>query len=142
VQNAAREDSMSIRAEGTFEITVTQEPPYESGDGVTLARASFAKSFSGGLDATSTVQMLGAQTPVQGSAGYVALERVVGRLGTRSGSFVLQHNGWMRSGETHLTVAVVPDSGTGELQGLSGAMSIRIQDGQHFYAFDYLLPRD
>lgn len=131
-----------MRAEGTFEITVVQEPPYETADGVTLARASFTKAFSGGLEATSTVQMLGAQTTVQGSAGYVALERVVGRLGTRSGSFVLQHNGWMRSGETHLSVMVVPDSGTGELRGLSGELSIRIQDGQHHYAFDYLLPRD
>ncbi|HET6335508.1 MAG TPA: DUF3224 domain-containing protein [Polyangiales bacterium] len=133
---------MSIRAEGTFEITVVQEPPYESADGVTLARASLSKKFSGTLEGSSTVQMLGAHTTVAGSAGYVALERLVGRVGTRAGSFVLQHNGWMQSGETHLTVTVVPDSGTGELKGLSGSMSIRIVDGQHHYAFDYVLPRD
>jgi hypothetical protein len=133
---------MSIRAEGTFEIQMEQEPPYESGDGVTLARASFKKQFSGTLEATSTVQMLGARTPVQGSAGYVALERVVGKLGTRGGSFVLQHSGWMQTGETHLKVTVVPDSATGELVGLSGEMSIKIVDGQHHYAFDYVLPRD
>ena len=66
----------------------------------------------------------------------------MGRLGKLSGSFVLQHNGWMRDGETHLAVSVVPDSGTGQLQGLSGTMSIRITDGQHHYDFDYVLPRE
>jgi hypothetical protein len=133
---------MSIRAEGTFEVAVEQEPPYETGDGVTLARASVKKQWKGALEGSSTVQMLGAGTPVPGSAGYVALERVIGKVGTRGGSFVLQHSGWMQSGESHLTVTVVPDSGTGELRGLSGSMSIRITDGQHYYAFDYVLPRD
>jgi hypothetical protein len=133
---------MSIRAEGTFEITVEREPPYETGDGVALARATVTKVFHGELDAKSTVHMLGASTPVQGSAGYVALERVVGKLGTRDGSFVLQHNGWMRDGEQHLTVTVVPDSGTGALKGLSGEMIIRITDGRHQYALDYVLPRE
>jgi len=140
MQNA--EPSMSIRAEGTFEIVMVQEPPYETGDGVTLARTSLTKKFSGELDASSTVQMLGAMTAVQGSAGYVALERVVGRLGTRSGSFVLQHSGRMQGGETHLSITVVPDSATGQLAGLSAEMSIRVVDGQHYYAFDYVLPRD
>jgi hypothetical protein len=133
---------MSIRAEGTFEITTVQEPPYESAEGVTLSRTSFKKKFNGELDASSTVQMLGVRTAVPGSAGYVALERVVGRLGMRAGSFVLQHSGWMQGGESHLNITVVPDSGTGELNGLSGSLSIRITDGQHHYAFDYVLPRD
>jgi hypothetical protein len=133
---------MSIRAEGTFEITIEREPPYESGDGVALARATVTKIFHGELDAKSTVHMLSATTPVQGSAGYVALERVVGKLGTRSGSFVLQHNGWMRDGEQHLVVTVVPDSGTGALKGISGEMIIRITDGRHQYEFDYVLPRE
>lgn len=134
---------MSIRAEGTFEVQVVREPPFETGDdGVSLARATIAKTWTGELDAKSTVHMLGAQTQVQGSAAYVALERVVGRLGPRSGSFVLQHSAWMRGAETHLSVTVVPDSGTGDLNGLSGEISIKISDGQHFYTFDYVLPRD
>jgi hypothetical protein len=133
---------MSIRAEGTFDVTAEREPPYESGDGVTLGRTTIHKQWRGEIDGRSTVQMLSAMTPVQGSAGYVALERVVGRLGTRSGSFVLQHSGSMRDGEPHLTVTVVPDSATGELRGLSGSMAIRITEGEHHYAFDYVLPRD
>jgi hypothetical protein len=133
---------MSFRAEGTFEVTTEREPPYESGEGVTLSRTIVRKQWSGELDAQSTVHMLGAMTPVQGSAGYVALERVVGHLGTRKGSFVLQHNGWMRDGESHLAMTVVPDSATGELRGLSGSMSFRVADGVHHYAFDYFLPRE
>ncbi len=133
---------MSFRAEGTFEVTAEREPPYESGDGVTLSRTIVRKQFHGELDAHSTVHMLSAMTPVQGSASYVALERVVGRLGTLSSSFVLHHHGSMRDGESHLTVGVVPDSATGELKGLSGSMSIRVTDGQHHYAFDYVLPRE
>jgi hypothetical protein len=134
---------MSIRAEGKFEVQAVREPPFEVGDeGVSLARATITKTFTGELEAKSTVHMLGASTTVQGTAAYVALERVVGRLGKRSGSFVFQHSAWMRGGESHLSLTVVPDSGTGELRGLSGEMSIKITDGQHFYAFDYLLPRD
>ena len=131
---------MSIRAEGTFEVTSQGEPPYDTADGVVLGRTSLTKQFSGGLDATSTVQMLAAATPVPGSAGYVALERVFGRLAGRSGSFVLQHTGWMRGDEMHLSVTVVPDSGTGELQGISGTMTITVgADGSHSYEFDYKL---
>ena len=132
---------MSIRAEGMFEVTSQREPPYDTADGVVLGRTSLTKQFTGGLDATSTVQMLAAGTPVPGSAGYVALERVSGRLAGRSGSFVLQHTGWMRGEETHLAVTVVPDSGTGELKGISGQMTIQIADGKHHYTFEYLLER-
>jgi hypothetical protein len=133
---------MSIRAEGTFEVNATSEPPYESSDGVTLARTTITKKFRGDLDATSTVQMLGVNTPVPGSAGYVAIERVVGRLFGRNGTFVFQHHGWMQSGEIHLTVTVVPDSGTGEFRGLSGKMTIRVVEGQHYYTFEHLIARE
>lgn len=132
---------MSIRAEGTFDVTSEREPPYESADGIVLGRMTIKKVFHGALEATSTVNMIAVGTPVQGSAGYVAVERVVGRLEGRSGSFVLQHNGWMRGEETHLTVSVVPDSGTGELKSISGQMTIRIEDGKHYYTFDHLLER-
>ena len=80
-----------------------------------------------------------AGSPVKGSAGYVAIERVTGRVHGRAGSFALQHFGVMNRGASSLTLSVVPDSGTGELTGLSGTMSIDIRDGQHFYAFDYSL---
>jgi Protein of unknown function (DUF3224) len=128
---------MSTTARGTFEVSSQREPPYDSVDGVSLARVSISKQFQGDLSGSATVQMLGAGTPVEGSAGYVALERVTGTLGGRAGTFVLQHMGSMGRGAMQLRVAVVPDSGTGELRGLSGQMTIEITSGKHFYAFDY-----
>ena len=86
--------------------------------------------------------MLSATTEVKGSAGYVALERVTGVLDGRSSSFVLQHYGIMTRGRPQLTVTVVPDSGTGQLEGLSGAFTIDIEGGKHFYELQYELPED
>jgi len=74
-----------------------------------------------------------------GSAGYVAIEKVSGTLHGRSGNFVLQHNATMTRGKPALNIIVVPDSGTGQLAGLSGTMTISIADGKHSYRFDYLL---
>lgn len=126
-----------MHATGTFEVTATLEPPYDDVDGVTLARASFKKQFSGPLTATSTVQFLGARTPTPGSAGYAALERITGTLDGRAGSFVVVHLGLMTRGEQSLTIRIVPDSGTGELVGIAGTMSIQIVDGQHHYTIDW-----
>jgi len=83
--------------------------------------------------------MLSAMSNVKGSAGYVAIERVTGALKGRSGSFVLQHNAIMTRGKPKLNIIVVPDSGTGQLAGLSGNMKINIVEGKHFYEFDYTL---
>ena len=105
-----------------------------------LARMSIDKEFKGDLAATSKGEMLSAGTAVKGSAGYVAIERVIGTLAGRRGSFVLQHNGLMNRGAPHLVITVVPDSGTGELAGLSGTMAIIIADGKHSYELDYSLP--
>jgi hypothetical protein len=101
---------------------------------------SIDKQFHGDLEATSKGQMLTAGTEVQGSAGYVAIERVSGTLGGRSGTFALQHSGTMTRGEPQLSITVVPDSGTGQLVGLAGTMLITIADGKHSYGFDYTLP--
>jgi len=132
---------MSARASGPFDVTMSPEPHYETADdGIVLGRVSLTKQFHGDLEASSVVQMLSAGTGVKGSAGYVAIERVVGRLHGRAGSFVLQHSGTMTRGQATLAVSVVPDSGTDELAGLSGTMAIDIVDGAHFYAFDYALP--
>jgi len=83
---------------------------------------------------------LTAMTSVEGSAGYVAIERLTGALKGRKGSFVLQHTGTMNRSAQHLTISVVPDSGTEELTGLTGVMTIRIADGKHFYELEYTLP--
>jgi len=101
---------------------------------------SIDKKFSGDLEATSQGEMLAAMTAVKGSAGYVAIERVSGTLHGRHGTFVLQHSGTMTRGMPALSVTVVPDSGTEELTGLTGRMTIKIDAGNHFYEFDYMLP--
>jgi hypothetical protein len=130
---------MSTRATGTFEVTVNRQPPYDSADGISLGRTSIDKRFAGDLAATSKVEMLSAGTPVQGSAGYVAIERVTGTLQGRAGSFVLQHSGTMNRGQPSLVVTVVPDSGIGALTGISGQMTIVITEGKHSFTFDYML---
>ena len=84
--------------------------------------------------------MLAVGTEVQGSAGYVAMEQFTGKLNGRSGTFALQHSGTMTRGTPQLSVTVVPDSGTGQLVGLSGQMAIKIDDGKHSYNFEYTLP--
>ena len=123
-------------ATGPFEVKLTPQPP--EGDNTTLGRMLIAKQFHGELEAISQGQMLSALTGTKVSAGYVAMELVNGTLGGRKGTFVLQHSGTMDRGQSQLTVTVVPDSGTGELRGLSGSMQIRIEPGgKHFYDFDY-----
>jgi hypothetical protein len=128
-------------ARGTFTVKLTpQKPDNDEAAGANLGRMSIAKTFQGDLEAASNGEMLSAMTETKGSAGYVAMERVTGALRGRDGSFVLQHNGIMARGEPRLSVAVVPDSGTGQLTGLIGSMTIKIENGQHFYEFEYTLP--
>jgi hypothetical protein len=131
---------MSAVAKGSF--TVEMKPQSGSGatDGATLGRMSLDKRFEGELVGTSKGEMLTALTPVKGSAGYVAIERVAGTLGGRSGTFVFQHSGSMNRGAQQLSITVVPDSGTGELAGISGVFRLNIVDGKHCYEFEYALP--
>lgn len=125
---------------GSFEVTLAPMETYAKGaEQNTLGRMSIDKVFHGELSAKSTGEMLNVMTPVQGSAGYVAIEQVVGSLCGKQGTFVLQHYGLMSGGSNTLTLEVVPDSGTGELAGLGGAMQIRMDNGQHHYDFDYQL---
>ncbi|MCA1714973.1 MAG: DUF3224 domain-containing protein [Gammaproteobacteria bacterium] len=130
---------MDQQAKGEFDVSRTAEPDCDMGDGAVVGRNRFDKRFHGGLDASSVVQMLSVGTGVSGSAAYVALERVAGGLQGRAGSFFLQHSGTMARGAPTLSLTVVPDSGTDELIGLSGRMSIDIVEGKHFYIFDYAL---
>ena len=101
---------------------------------------SLDKQFHGDLEASSKGEMLAVGTEVKDSAGYVAMERVSGTLGGRGGTFALQHSGIMTRGEPKLSVTVVPDSGTGQLIGVAGTMTITIVDGKHLYGFDYTIP--
>ena len=126
-------------AAGTFAVTMSPEPPYDVNEGASIGRVSIKKQFAGDLEGSSTVEMIGARSEVKGSAGYVAIERVNGTLHGRAGTFVLQHSGTMTRGKGELSVSVVPDSGTGELKGLSGRMTIEIIEGKHLFGFEYSL---
>jgi len=130
---------MSMHARGGFEVKLNPLPAYNTSADAKLGRMSIDKQFHGGLEGTSQGEMLSAMTDINGSAGYVAIERVNGTLDGRRGSFVLQHNATMNRGEPFLNIIVVPDSGSGELAGLSGSMKIIIAEGRHSYEFDYAL---
>lgn len=127
------------QANGTFAVKLEPQHPSDQAQAVKLGRMTIDKQFSGDLEATSAGEMLAAMTGVEGSAGYVALERVTGTLHGRRGSFFLQHSGIMARGVQQLEIAVVPDSGTEELTGLAGKMAILIENGEHRYEFTYTL---
>jgi hypothetical protein len=136
----AKEKVVTSHASGTFEVKLTPQAP-EEGTDAGLGRMSIDKQFHGDLEGTSRGFMLSsAATIVKGSGGYVAMERVTGTLKGRSGSFVLQHSGTMTRGMPELSVTVVPDSGAGQLTGISGTFTIKIDAGKHSYDFDYTLP--
>jgi hypothetical protein len=134
----AQETAVTTRATGPFEVKMA--PLGTHADPPVLGRMSLDKVYHGDLEGTAQGEMLAAMTPTEGSAGYVAIERVTGTLAGRTGTFMLQHNGLMNRGAPSLVINVVPDSGTGELEGLSGTMNIVMTGGKHFYEFDYELP--
>jgi Protein of unknown function (DUF3224) len=127
------------RAAGPFEVKLAPLATAWAGDAAPLARMSIDKQFTGDLEATSQGEMLAASTTVKNSAGYVAIEKVTGTLHGREGTFILQHSATMNRGAPSLSIAVVPDSGTGALTGITGTMQINIADKKHSYIFDYSL---
>jgi hypothetical protein len=129
----------TARATGTFEVKIDPQPAEPKAGGDALSRLLIDKQFHGDLEGTSKGTMLAAGTAVKGSAGYVALEIVTGTLKGHAGTFVFQHTGTMTRGVPQLSVTVVPDSGTGQLVGLTGKMNIIIADGKHSYDFEYTL---
>ncbi|HTS04969.1 MAG TPA: DUF3224 domain-containing protein [Candidatus Eisenbacteria bacterium] len=129
---------MTQTASGPFDVRVTQQD--DDSDDPLLNRMLLDKQYHGDLDAVAKGQMLTAGTPVKGSGAYVAIEKVSGTLNGHKGTFILQHMGTMNQNKADLTIIVVPDSGTGELAGLSGRMKISIApDGEHSYELEYTL---
>jgi hypothetical protein len=129
---------MTTPATGTFEVKLTPQVA-DHAENPSLGRMLIDKQFHGDLEGVSKGQMLTGMTDVEGSAGYVAIERVSGKLHGQSGTFILQHTGTMTRGTPQLVITVVPDSGTGQLLGLTGKMSIQIADEKHSYDFEYTL---
>jgi hypothetical protein len=126
---------VSPTARGTFEVTVTPQPPDDSG----ISRFDLAKTWSGDLSGAGHGQMLSAGDPTRGSAGYVALELVDGSLHGHAGSFAFQQLGVMHAGDQVLDYRVVPGSGTGELAGITGTLTLTIDERGHTYELRYAL---
>lgn len=131
---------MDSSARGTFEVQLTPQPLAQPDADPGLGRMAIAKQFTGDMAGEAAGEMLTALTSVEGSAGYVAIERFTGTLHGRAGSFVLQHSGAMAQGEQRLAITIVPDSGSGELAGIAGTMSLDLSGGAHAYDLTYSLP--
>ncbi len=123
-------------ASGTFEVKLASTGHNPD---ATIESRSIDKTFTGALEATSHGEMLSSGDPASGNAGYVAIERVTGRLDGRVGSFALMHLATMSTGVApQLQVTVVPGSGTGDLSGIYGTMTIAVAaSGAHSYTFRY-----
>jgi len=128
-------------AKGTFAVRMAPQDDGDSGAGVTMGRMSLDKDFTGDLTGTGKGEMLTAMSPAKGSAAYVAIERVIGTVHGRSGSFALVHRGLMDKGAQDLSIVIVPDSGTDALTGITGKFMIDVREGSHFYTLEYILPR-
>jgi hypothetical protein len=135
-------DTAMPTATGRFDVKRTPQGPLALGDGPPAMHLRIDKTFEGPLAATGVVHMMAVGTGVDGSAGYVAVERIDGVLDGREGAFAVMHFGVMDRGAPSLRIEVVPDSGEGELAGLTGSMRIDIADGAHSYTLDYMLPAD
>jgi len=142
---------VTTRATGTFEVKLVPQSDDKAATGapdktsaqaepLPLGRMTIDKQFHGGLEATAKGQMLTAGPDANGSAAYVAIERITGTLHGRTGSFILQHSGTLTRGAQQQSVTVVPDSGTGQLAGIAGKMTGTIDAGKHSYDFEYTLP--
>ncbi len=125
----------AMEAKGKFTVKMEPLPP-KPAEGI--AGFALAKVFSGDLEGASVGEMMTAGDPQLGTAGYVALERVTGALGGRTGTFVFQHSSTMNAGAFEQSIVVTPGSATGALVGLSGSFVIHQAD--HSYTFTYELP--
>jgi hypothetical protein len=128
---------MPHHAHGTFTVKVQPLTPAPA-EG--LSRYSINKEIHGDLEARTVGEMYSGGDPKQGAAGYVAIEVVTGTLAGKHGSFALQHLGTMDKNGPRMTVVVVPGSGTGELKGIAGTFTIKIEAGAHSYDLEYTLP--
>jgi hypothetical protein len=124
---------------GMFDVKLTPQPASEDPGRADLGRMIIDKQYHGSLDGTGKGEMLTGMTAVKNSGAYVAVERVSGTLAGKHGTFILQHHATMTRGKPDLNISVVPDSGTGDLTGISGRMGVRIENGQHFYDFAFSL---
>lgn len=144
-----KEKVMDRVARGEFFLDWNPEAPFDDAAGASLSRVTVTKSWSGDIVGSSVAHLLTAMSPVKGSAGYVAVERMDVTIEGRTGTFVLQHCATSAvRGDQVLTVTVVPDTGTEDLRGIVGRLAVTVQGresptdrgGRHLYEFTYGLP--
>jgi hypothetical protein len=129
---------MIQHATGPFDVKMI---PQDDKAVVGVTRMLIDKQYHGDLEGAAKGQMLTGGMSADKSGAYVAIEKFTGTLHGRAGSFVLHHTGIMTRGKPDLTILVAPDSGSGQLAGISGKMTINIAaDGKHSYDFEYTLP--
>jgi len=129
--------NMPTHASGTFEVKLL--PQKDEGGDPSLGRMTIDKQFHGDLEGVSKGQMLSAGS-AEGSGVYLAVEKVTGTLNGRTGAFILYHTGIMTRKVPQLSINIAPDSGTGQLAGITGKMNIIIANGKHSYELEYTLP--
>jgi hypothetical protein len=129
---------MTLVANGRFTITNWDEKPYSEGpDLPRMTRASVTKTFTGDVEGESHVEYL-MMYRADGSATFVGQERMTGKVGGKAGSFVLQRTGVFENGTAKETYAVIPGSGTGELQSIRGEGSSAVGHGmEHPFTLHY-----
>ena len=135
-----RTNTVTKHTTGTFEVKATPLAAEDNIGDPKIGRLSLEKKFSGGIAGTGRGQMLGYQSDDKTKGGYVAIEQITGTLDGRKGTFALQPHGTMDGDNYLINVYVVPGSGTGELSGISGNFTIKMEKGAHYYDFEYSLP--
>jgi hypothetical protein len=129
---------MTKTAKARFAIKNWDEKPFSEGDGLPkLTRASVAKAFTGDIEGEGRVEYL-MMYRGDGSATFVGLERIVGRIGSKTGTFVLQRTGTFENGLAKESYSVIPGSATGDLLGLKGDGSSAVGHGmEHPFELNY-----
>ena len=131
---------MKKTANARFAIKTWDEKPYSQGEGEPrLTRATVTKTYTGDIEGESQVEYL-MMYRSDASASFVGLERVAGRIGDKTGTFVLQRIGTFESGLAKESYFVIPGSATGDLQGLRGDGSSAVGHGmEHPFTLTYEL---
>jgi hypothetical protein len=134
-----------VHAKGSFDIKMTPAEATDFEKANDITRLTSDKTWHGDFEGVSHGEMITGSTASTGSMAYVAIERMTGKLNGRQGSFTFAHRASMMKGDApsagELSVVVVPNSGTGELTGLTGSLMIHIDaQGKHTWTFDYSLP--
>lgn len=123
-------------AKGPFDVTITKQ---DTAPDAAVARNLLYKEFHGDLEAIAHGEMMAAGEPLTNAGVYVAIDRVTGTLGGRSGSFLIAHRGIRNTDGQELSIVIVPGSGTGQLTGITGTVGIEIAGKEHFYSVEYEL---